>query len=241
MDNAMTDHDPAAIGRILTRRELLARVGLSGAAILVGAAWARAAEAVPACVARPRQTEGPFVVDEPLERSDLRLDARTGAATPGVPLRLRFRVSELAGESCAPLSGARVDVWHCDAEGRYSDVVRAEAAAHFLRGYQLTDADGAAQFATIYPGWYAGRAVHVHFKIRVANGPGRARDFTSQLYFDDRLSERVFGSAPYAARGGRWLRNAQDGLYRDGGPQLTLAPIAEADGYAATFDVALAA
>jgi protocatechuate 3,4-dioxygenase beta subunit len=237
----MPEPDVSPAGRALTRRHLLAWAGLSGAGFLLAAARARAATGALACVARPRQTEGPFFVDEELERSDIRLDARTGKTTPGVPLRLRFRVSNLAGASCTPLPRARVDVWHCDAEGRYSDVRGGGAAAHFLRGYQRTDPEGAAEFVTIYPGWYAGRAVHVHFKIRVADSGARVRDFTSQLYFDERLSERVFASAPYAGRGEHRLRNAQDGLYRDGGPQLTLAPMADGEGYAATFDVALTA
>ncbi len=241
--------DSAPAGRLFTRRELLALAGASGAALLARAAKARGeahGAAVVSCVARPRQTEGPFFVDEPLNRSDIRSDPRSGSTRAGVPLRLVFRVSRLTGASCAPLAGARIDVWHSDAEGRYSDVRgfgsgASTAGQQWLRGYQLTDATGAAQFLTIYPGWYGGRAVHVHFKIRATDASGRTQDFTSQLYFDDRLTERIFAVEPYANRGRRWLRNAQDGLYRDGGSQLLLAPEAEGDGYAASFDVALTA
>ena len=234
---------PNAAAARLTRRRLLALAGGAGAALL--AAGARA-QTTGACVVRPRQTEGPFFVDEPLERADIRSDPRTGAMKAGVPLRLAFRVSRLAEGRCAPLAAARIDVWHCDAEGRYSGVrgfgsAASTAGQHFLRGYQLTDAGGVAQFLTVYPGWYGGRAVHVHFKIRTAGAAGRAQEFTSQLYFDERLSERIFAREPYARRAGRWLRNAEDALYRDGGPQLTLAPEADGEGYAASFDVALAA
>jgi protocatechuate 3,4-dioxygenase beta subunit len=238
--------DPAPAERLLTRREALALIGTSGAALLI-----RAAPAMPqpgaaplSCVARPQQTEGPFFVDEALNRSDIRSDPRNGEIRPGIPLRVAFRVLRLAGATCAPLPRAQVDVWHCDAEGRYSDVggfgFRASTSgAQFLRGYQLTDAAGVAQFLTIYPGWYGGRAVHVHFKIRTEDAAGRKQVFTSQLYFDDALSERIFALAPYAGRGGRWLRNADDGIFRDGGRQLLLAPERDGEGYAATFDIAL--
>jgi protocatechuate 3,4-dioxygenase beta subunit len=234
-------------GRLLTRREALALIGVSGAALFAQATPGRAQPAGgarPSCVARPRQTEGPFFVDEALNRSDIRSDPKSGEVKPGVPLRLAFRVSRLSGTTCTPLAGAQVDVWHSDADGRYSDArgfgFRASTAGQqFLRGYQLTDATGAAQFLTIYPGWYGGRAVHVHFKIRTVDAAGRKYDFTSQLYFDDAVTERVFAVEPYASRGRRWLSNADDGLFRDGGAQLLLAPQADGQGYGATFDVGL--
>jgi protocatechuate 3,4-dioxygenase beta subunit len=238
-------HDAASL--LLTRREALTLLGVSSAALVVRAAPVLAQPAGgarPSCVARPQQTEGPFFVDETLNRSDIRSDPKSGEVKPGVPLRLAFRVSRLTGTSCAPLAAAQVDVWHSDVDGRYSDVrgfgFRAPTSgSQFLRGYQLTDANGAAQFLTIYPGWYGGRAVHVHFKIRTADAAGRKVDFTSQLYFDDAFTERVFAVEPYATRGRRWLRNADDGLFRDGGAQLLLAPGRDGQGYAATFDIAL--
>jgi protocatechuate 3,4-dioxygenase beta subunit len=220
---------------------MLAALGASGIALF---APARLANAALACVVRPRQTEGPFFVDEAPNRSDIQSDPRNGEARAGVPLRLGFQVSRLEGAACAPVSQARIDVWHCDAEGRYSDVRGFGAAptgGPFLRGYQVTDAAGAAQFLTIYPGWYGGRAVHVHFKIRVPHASGGASEFTSQLYFDEKLTERVFAGEPYARHGRRWLRNDQDGLFRDGGRNLLLAAQPEGAGYAATFDVALTA
>ncbi len=210
-------------------------------ASILGAVNAPAALA--ACVARPRQTEGPFFVDEGLDRSDIRSDPRTGETRSGVPLRLGFRVSRFAGQACAPLAGAKIDVWHSDAQGRYSDIGGFGASTRgqqFLRGYQTTDATGAAEFLTIYPGGYAGRAVHVHFKIRTVDATGRSRDFTSQLYFDDALTGRVFALEPYAGRR-RWLTNAEDPIFRDGGRQLLLTPEPWGEGYAATFEIALPA
>lgn len=140
------------------------------------------------------------------------------------------------------LSGAMVDVWHCDALGVYSEVADPgfdTSGQKFLRGFQLSDADGIARFQTIYPGWYRGRTVHIHFKIRADAGNGSAYDFTSQLFFDDALSDAVFAQEPYAAKGERGTRNDDDGIYRTGGAQLLLAPIETADGTSAVFDIGL--
>jgi protocatechuate 3,4-dioxygenase beta subunit len=200
-----------------------------------------AATDFPACVVRPAQTEGPFFVDERLNRSDIRTDSAGGAIKPGAPLALTFLVSRI-GNACEPLPGAIVDIWHCDAAGVYSGVNDARAGStagsDFLRGYQITDPGGRASFTTIYPGWYPGRAVHIHFKIRTEEG-GRNYDFTSQLYFDDALTDQVYQAQPYVARGGRVTGNADDGLYRNGGDQLLLTVVPAAEGYAATFGIGL--
>ncbi|MGB3138331.1 MAG: hypothetical protein WBB18_16100, partial [Nodosilinea sp.] len=111
----------------------------------------------PACTVRPQQTEGPFFVDEGLSRSDIRSDPAMGAVKPGVPLTLQFQVSQVGNDNCMPLAGAVVDVWHCDATGVYSDVADRRASTvgqKFLRGSQVTNADGIVEFITIYPGWY---------------------------------------------------------------------------------------
>ena len=190
------------------------------------------------CVARPAQTEGPFFVEEALERSDIRTDTGTGRSADGTPLRLEFAVGVLLEARCSPLAGAKIDVWHCDAAGHYSDVDNfgvSTAGRKFLRGYQTTDASGTASFVTIYPGAYPGRAVHLHLKLRTATPDGRTRVFTSQLYFDDGLTDRVHAAAPYAGTYRRRTRNADDALYRHGGAQLTLAPSLSADGAAARF------
>jgi protocatechuate 3,4-dioxygenase beta subunit len=227
--------DDTAVGRLRSRREVVAALGLSGVALLSARAWGQAA---PPCVVRPAQTEGPYFVEERLNRSDIRSDPTSGAVKGGVPLLLAFQVSQLAGGACAPLAGAQVDVWHCDAGGVYSDTRDPRGSTvgqKFLRGYQLTDEAGLARFTTIYPGWYPGRAVHVHFKVRTQAGA----EFTSQVYFDDAVTDRVVAQAPYAGRGGRRLRNDDDGLFRSGGRQLLL-PVSERDGgYAGTFALAL--
>jgi protocatechuate 3,4-dioxygenase beta subunit len=161
---------------------------------------------------------------------------------PGLPLALTVVVSRLANNTCAPLAGAQVDVWHCDHLGVYSDVRDPQfdtTGRKFLRGYQRTDAAGQARFSTVYPGWYEGRTVHIHFKVRSPADQRPGYEFTSQLYFDDAVSDRVFAEAPYAGRSGRRTRNGGDGIYRRGGSQL-LAPVEQAvDGLAAVFHVAL--
>jgi protocatechuate 3,4-dioxygenase beta subunit len=222
-----------------SRRDALALIGVSGATLLA-ARMVHAASGATSCVLRPQQTEGPFFVEEELNRADIRTDPRSGAVRPGVPLQLSLRVSRLTGADCGPLEGARIDVWQCDARGRYSATGRDredEGADKFLRGYQRTDSSGAAQFTTIYPGWYEGRTVHIHFKIRTA--VAAAREFTSQLYFDDALTDRVHASAPYVTTGRRSMKNEDDFLFRDGGSRLLLDPLPAAQGYVAAFDVGL--
>jgi protocatechuate 3,4-dioxygenase beta subunit len=194
------------------------------------------------CVAKPEMTEGPYFVDEKLNRSDVRSDTSTGAVKDGAPLVLTFLVSQLTSNACTPLKDAQVDIWHCDAAGMYSDISDPSGSTvghNYLRGYQVTDATGKATFTTIYPGWYSGRAVHIHFKIRTTGTNGAAYEFTSQLFFDDTLSDKVFAQAPYAAKGNRNTRNSNDSIYRDGGTQMLLAPNQANGGYNATFSVAL--
>ncbi|MDW8426906.1 MAG: twin-arginine translocation pathway signal protein, partial [Meiothermus sp.] len=184
------DNDDKPIGRILSRREVLSVLGLgslAGVGGLLSGPKASAQNApLPACIVRPALTEGPYFVDTQLNRSDIRSDPTTGVVKTGVPLVLRFAVSRVSTGGCNPLPGAMVDIWQCDAQGLYSGVQDRFADTRgqkWLRGHQITDAQGLAQFTTIYPGWYPGRTVHIHFKIRYQN-----RDFTSQLFFDDALS-----------------------------------------------------
>lgn len=191
---------------------------------------------VPACVVRPELTEGPYYVDVGLVRSDVRTDSTTGEARPGVPFVLTFNVSQVASGSCAPLEGATVEIWHCDAAGQYSGVSDRQGdstSQNWLRGAQITDANGLATFTTIYPGWYPGRTVHIHFKV----SPGENQVFTSQLFFDDALSQQVFTKEPYAARGTLPdTLNSNDNIYAD---LLLMAVSPSGDGYSATFDIGI--
>ena len=109
----------------------------------------------------------------------------------------------------------------------------------FLRGYQMTDTSGTVQFTTIYPGWYPGRTVHIHFKIRTDLAAQRGFEFTSQLYFDDAITDHVHAQAPYATNGQRPLKNDRDYIFRSGGDQLMLLLTKDAQGYVGTFEIGL--
>jgi len=233
----MADDDPPT-GRILTRREILTLLG--GAAMLAGGVSPRPgiAQALPSCVVTPEQTEGPFFTDVRLNRSDIRSDPTDKSVKEGVPLALTLRVSAVGSTGCTPLAGTTVDVWHCDTAGVYSDSGGNTAGKKFLRGHQVTDANGAVRFTTIYPGWYPGRAVHIHFKVRILAGPALGNEFTSQLYFDEAVNDRVLARAPYSVRGQR-TRNSDDGLYRRGGSRLMLALTEAGGGHAGVYHVGL--
>ena len=191
------------------------------------------------CVLTASLTEGPFFVDEKLNRSDIRTDPVTGAVSAGIPLALTFNVSRVANSACTPLTGAYLDVWHCDAAGVYSDV--SGSSRKFLRGYQITDGSGVAAFTTIYPGWYSGRAVHIHFKLRLYAGATKTYEFTSQFFFDDSLTDSVFTQNPYSTRGTRNTRNANDGIYNSLSATeragLTLQTSKTSDGYAGVISL----
>jgi protocatechuate 3,4-dioxygenase beta subunit len=215
------------------------------------------------CVLTPEQTEGPYYL--PLEL--VRYDITEG--TPGVPLQLRIAVMDV--NDCAPLPDAAVDVWHCDAQGYYSGVNAnpggnanpnaAVASGTFLRGVQVTDADGIAAFQTIYPGWYSGRTVHIHMMVHIGGaaeatpGVGDGGSYTGghvahtgQLYFDDAISDEVFATAEaYAGRSnGERVRNEQDMILGSAldepGFLLALTPLGEnpmEDGFLAEITVGI--
>ena len=191
------------------------------------------------CVLTAALTEGPFFVDEKLNRSDIRTDPGSGAVAAGIPLALTFNVSRVANSACTPLTSAYLDVWHCDSTGTYSDV--SGSSRKFLRGYQVTDANGVAAFTTIYPGWYSGRAVHIHFKLRLYAGSSKTYEFTSQFFFDDTLTDSVYTQSPYSSRSSRDTRNSRDGIYNSLSTSdkagLTLQTSKTADGYAGVINL----
>ena len=191
------------------------------------------------CVLTATLEEGPFFVDEKLHRADIRTDPVTGAVSAGIPLALTFNLSRVAKGACTPLTGAYLDVWHCDSSGVYSDV--RGSSQKFLRGYQVTDANGVATFNTVYPGWYPGRTVHIHFKLRLYAGSTRSYEFTSQFFFDDAMTDSVHRQSPYNSRGSRRTRNANDGIYNSLSSNdkagLTLQTSKTADGYAGVINL----
>jgi protocatechuate 3,4-dioxygenase beta subunit len=212
-----------------TRRQLIGRAAVAGTALAVLPDWiAGLARATPALAAAsggrltPEMTEGPYWVDTMLRRSDVRANtpgARTspGVAQDGVPLRLTINVLE-GGK---PLSGVAVDIWHANAHGLYSDESSQAAGGgtsggdtsgqNYLRGYQITGQDrgikaapvaGQVSFETIWPGWYAGRAIHIHVRVRQLSETGATiAGYTTQILFSDADNDAVLsGTAPYNAR-----------------------------------------
>jgi len=248
----LSDEQLQAAG--LTRRAALGAAGAGGVALLFAGLRAGpsggllpglgpeiAEAAATTCVMTPAKTEGPFFVDERLNRSDVRADAATGTVRPGLPLTLRMQVFDAAAD-CAPVAGATVDIWHADASGAYSDVAQdGTRGQSWLRGYQTTDARGLVTFTTIYPGWYPGRAVHIHFKVRVATAAGGTLEFTSQMFFTDGMNTRVCTTAsPYAGRSPQApdTPNGRDGFLGSDAATLTLAPVPDGNGgLAADFSV----
>jgi protocatechuate 3,4-dioxygenase beta subunit len=164
-----------------------------------------------------------------MDRSDIR-ENREGA-----PLTIEIRVAD---PGCAPVSEGAVEVWQCDALGTYSWYAAAGEEGDgpaelergtFLRGCQELTPEGSSRFRTIYPGWYKGRTVHVHYKIHDADGS----TLTGQLYFPDELTDVVHGQDPYAARPHRDTRNTDDVIFRDGGETTLMQPEASGEGYLA--------
>jgi protocatechuate 3,4-dioxygenase beta subunit len=261
----------------LTRRDLLRL--LSGSAL----AWAGSrrgfaqSPTMPIANGRiltPELTEGPFYID--LER--IRRDITEGK--PGLPLRLKVRVVQLA--TGAPLADAAVDVWHCDAQGIYSgfsshhppgggpgpgggpppDMVddddfmpppggppgsgpghphKPDNSLTFLRGVQITDADGMAEIQTIYPGWYQGRAPHLHLRVhlggRIADGryQGGHISHTGQLFFPEEISTRVYQLSAYTKKETGRRALAEDDIFRQGGSQVTPVTLADPRRFEAGF------
>ncbi len=260
------DDDDRPVGRFLSRREVLALFGVGGVAVAAaacvpgasGSAGATAgssasasaaataiatasaaaiASAIPSCVVVPELTEGPYYLDVNLERSDIRANTGDGAISEGAVLELGWIVSQVDGDACAPLEGVIVDVWHCDALGVYSGV--SGDTGDFLRGHQRTDSNGAASFTTVYPGWYSGRAVHIHFKIRTDPDAAAGFEATSQLFFDDAFSAEVFSNGVYAAKGTQDTPNDTDGIFGQSGGTTLLDVTRDGDTYRTTFSIAV--
>ena len=179
-------------------------------------------EAIGTCRLLPEKTAGPFPLDRQLDRRDIT------EGLPGQPLRLGLRVVDA---HCDPVPGASVEIWQCDATGDYSafrdDGGGKDAAAGttFLRGTQPATADGIVEFATLYPGWYRGRAVHIHLRVHRAG----ETVLTSQLFFPDDYTDTVYAAAPYARFGTPDTRNADDGIAGDPTTEGTLLTVRGAD------------
>ena len=222
----MDDH----LDRPITRRgSLLALGGLAAgalgwktdSALSAGNGPAGVASGAITCVLTPEMTEGPYYVSGEKVRSNIT------EGRPGVPLGLALTVVDAS--TCKPIKGAAVDIWHCDALGVYSGVQGNSGT--FMRGVQRTNANGLARFTTVYPGWYTGRAVHIHVKVHVGGNVVH----TGQFFCDDALTDAVYMRAPYNRRGARDVRDSSDSIYRNGGSKSLLAVKKNGAGYAGSI------
>lgn len=170
-------------------------------------------QTAPVCKVTAQSVEGPFYFDPKLVRTDIT------EAEQGSPLDIALSVIDAA--TCLPVANARVDVWHANASGHYSGFANqgdqsdiSTEGKTFLRGTQVTSSDGTVQFLSIYPGWYKGRAPHVHVKVLLEE----KLLVTAQIYFPEILTQRIYGEhEPYNARGGPETANAQDAIFAAAG------------------------
>jgi protocatechuate 3,4-dioxygenase beta subunit len=202
----------------VTRRGSLSRLGgllvaAAGGGALAGATSGNAAieSGAVQCVLTPELTEGPYYIAGEKVRRDIR------EGHPGTPLLLHLTV--LDASTCKAVNGAAVDIWHADAAGDYSGFSPDTSSRTFMRGIQPTDKHGVATFLTVYPGWYQGRAVHIHVKVHISGSVVH----TGQLFFHDATTALAYRVAPYTKRPGPDMLNAQDSIFVNGGSKSILA------------------
>jgi hypothetical protein len=224
------EHDPIENERLTRRGTLLRFAGIAAAAGGVGALRLDDADGASGplavssglvkCVLTPELTEGPYYV----AGEKLRRDVTEGKA--GTALLLRLTV--VNASTCKPVKNASVEIWHCDAGGVYSGAVANNPGTNFLRGVQKTNATGVATFKTIYPGWYQGRAVHIHVKVHVAGTVVH----TGQLFFPASVTNVVYKRTPYSAHGTTPdTLNPNDSIFRNGGSKGLLTLKKNGTGY----------
>jgi len=179
-----------------------------------------------ACAVSPNETEGPFPSKSDIFRSDIREN------TQGVPLALTIRVINVSS-GCAPLANANVEIWQCDAAGNYSEY-GSQTSQTYLRGIQTTDANGQVNFMTTYPGWYQGRATHIHIEVTMN---GRSAKVT-QIAFPETINNAVYATGVYASRGSNPMSNLQDGIFADSLSSELVTPSGNPTaGYSASYQV----
>jgi protocatechuate 3,4-dioxygenase beta subunit len=179
------------------------------------------------CTLTPELTEGPYYLDGEAVRRDI-TDGQ-----PGIPLRLNLTVVDAA--ACAPIANASVDVWHANASGDYSGFGNAASNRTFLRGTQVSGADGVATFDTIYPGWYQGRATHIHLKVHV----GGSVVHTGQLFFDEAANATIYTQAPYNGHTGNRTTNGEDGIFGQAGSSALVRLTPDGAGFVGAMTLAV--
>jgi len=183
-----------------------------------------------ACAVTPTETIGPYPSLVDLFRSDIR-ETKTGTV-----LTLTIKVVN-ASAGCAPVANAQVEIWHVDAAGNYSQY-GTQTTQTYLRGIQTTNAAGEVTFVTIYPGWYQGRATHIHAEVTIG---GRSVKVT-QIAFPEAVNNTVHGSGVYASRGSNPMSNLSDGIFADSLSSELVTPAGSpSSGYTASFQIGISA
>ncbi|MDW8852353.1 intradiol ring-cleavage dioxygenase [Flavobacterium sp. MMLR14_040] len=165
------------------------------------------------CTVSPSETKGPFPIKTP---SQLVLE-NIKSDRIGVALLINLTI-ENQSKDCAPLEGVLVDVWHCDKDGNYSEYGGTSmqqtdyTSVHFLRGRQTSDANGEVSFISIFPGWYQGRAPHIHVEVLSASGSSL---LVTQIAFPENVTNEVYSSTNYASHGQADTSNTSDNIFAD--------------------------
>jgi protocatechuate 3,4-dioxygenase beta subunit len=181
-----------------------------------------------ACAVAPNETIGPYPSLADFFRSDIRED-RTGTV-----LTLTLKIVNAAA-GCAPVANANVEIWHTDVAGTYSQY-GSQTARTFLRGIQTTNANGEVVFTTIYPGWYQGRATHIHVEVTVAGRSVKA----TQMAFPESINNAVYASPLYASRGPNPMSNLSDGIFADSLSSELVTPVGSpTSGYTASWQIGI--
>jgi protocatechuate 3,4-dioxygenase beta subunit len=227
--------------KAMHRREAIGVLGAAGAAaIAYGCGAASASPTSPstttatttgtnaACAVTPTETAGPYPSLNDFFRSDIR-DGKSGTI-----LTLTIRVVNV-NSSCAPVSNANVEIWHVDASGTYSQY-GTQTTQTYLRGIQTTNERGDVVFTTIYPGWYQGRATHIHAEVTIG---GRSVKVT-QMAFPETVNNAVHATGVYASRGTNPMSNASDGIFADSLAAELVTPTGDpTGGYSVTFQIGI--
>ena len=221
----------------LTRREAMAILGAAGSAVALGcgdsptnptstSSSTSTGTTGAACAVTPTETIGPYPSLRDIFRSDVREDRQ------GTALTLTMKVVN-ANANCAPVANANVEIWHVDAAGDYSEY-GSQTAATFLRGIQTTNANGEVTFTTIYPGWYQGRATHIHVEVVINGRSVKA----TQIAFPESINNSVHTQGVYARRGTNPMSNASDGIFADSLTAELVTPSGSASsGFTASFQI----
>jgi protocatechuate 3,4-dioxygenase beta subunit len=237
-----------SMNRTFSRREALGLLGAASAALAAACGSSPTnpsstttsrsstggTTAASSCVVSPEETAGPYPDRTGMigNSAFYRQDITEGKS--GLPLTLALTIVNV-NSGCTPVTNATVEMWQCDATGNYSEY-GTSAGQTFLRGLQTTDSSGRVTFKTIYPGWYMGRATHIHLEVFV-NG---AAVKTTQIAFPEDVSSSVYRTGVYAAHGQNSTTNSGDNVFSDGTDHELAALSGDtSSGYTATLTVGI--